>query len=347
MIELELHRTQVATPGTALVGHRGASGYRPEHTLASYELAIQQGADFIEPDVVATKDGRLVARHENEISGTTDVAQHPEFADRRTTKVIDGRPVSGWFTEDFTLAELRTLRARERLPDLRTANTAFDGRYPIPTLDEVVDLARHSRTRTGERVGVYPETKQPSYFASIGLPLEDRLLQVLSSDGYGGAEDPVFIQSFETANLKALSQRSSVRLVQLINCAGAPADLRNAGDPRTYADLLSPAGLAEIRGYADVVGVCKDWIIPRDPSGTLLTPTSVVTDAHAAGLEVSGWTFRRENRFLPTQFRAGSEPHAVGDLEAEIRTFIAAGVDSFFTDNPDVGDRARRAGAST
>jgi len=335
----------VTAPGTDLVGHRGASGYRPEHTLAAYELAIQQGADYIEPDVVATKDGELVARHENEISGTTDVGSRPEFADRRTTKVVDGRSRTGWFTEDFTLAELRTLRARERLPLLRTTNTAFDGLYPVPTLDEVADLARRSRTATGRKVGLYPETKHSSYFASIGLPLEDRLLEVLDADGYGDAGDPVFIQSFETGNLKALSRRTEVRLVQLIDCTGAPYDFRSSGDPRTYTDLLAPEGLAEISEYADVVALCKDRMIPRDPTGALLEPTPVIEDAHAVGLEVSGWTFRRENQFLPTQFRVGTEPNAVGNLEQEIETFLAAGMDSFFTDNPDVGDRARRKAA--
>jgi glycerophosphoryl diester phosphodiesterase len=328
---------------TSLVAHRGASGYRPEHTLAAYELAIQQGVDYIEPDVVATRDGRLVARHENEISSTTDVAAHPEFTDRRTTKVIDGRSLTGWFTEDFTLAELRTLRARERLPDVRTGNTRFDGLYAIPTLDEVVELARQSRTTTGGRVGVYPETKHPSYFASIGLPLEDELLGVLASGGYRGADDPVFIQSFETTNLRALARRTDVRLVQLIDCTGAPYDLRSTGDPRTYSDLVTPDGLAAISAYADVLGLCKDRMIPRDASGALLEPTPVVADAHQAGLRVTGWTFRRENQFLPTQFRSSSDPRAVGDLQGEIEVFLAAGMDSFFTDNPDVGERARRA----
>jgi len=343
MIMLELRRNRVRVPDAELIGHRGASGYRPEHTLAAYQLAIQQGADYIEPDVVATKDGVLVARHENEIGGTTDVAERPEFAGLRTTKVIDGRSVTGWFTEDFTLAQLRTLRAQERLPDVRRASTAFDNRYPIPTLDEVVDLARHSRTVTGRRVGVYPETKHPSYFASLGLPLEDRLLEVLESNGYGDAGDPVFIQSFETGNLKSLSRRTPVRLVQLIDCAGSPYDLRSSGDPRTYTDLVTAAGLAEISGYADVVGACKDRMIPRDAeTGALLTPTSLIADAHAVGLEVSGWTFRRENRFLPTQFRVGTDPNAFGDLRGEIETFLAAGMDSFFTDNPDIGDQARR-----
>jgi glycerophosphoryl diester phosphodiesterase len=347
MVMLTLRRKRVTVPPTSLIGHRGASGYRPEHTLASYELAIRQGADFIEPDVVSTKDGQLVARHENEIGGTTDVAQHPEFADRRATKTIDGRPVTGWFTEDFTLAELRTLRAKERLPQVRPDNTAFDGLYQIPTLDEVADLARHSRTTTGRRVGVYPETKHPSYFRSIGLPLESRLLRELKDDGFSRATDPVFIQSFETGNLKALSRRTDVRLVQLIDCTGAPYDLSSTGDPRTYTDLLTPSSLAEISGYADVLALCKDRMIPRDATGRLLEPTAVIKDAHAVGLEVCGWTFRRENQFLPTEFRVGTDPNAVGNLQAEIETFLRAGMDSFFSDNPDVGDLARRHAASS
>ena len=342
LVVLQLKRKRVTVPDATLVGHRGASGYRPEHTLAAYELAIRQGVDYIEPDVVSTKDGRLVARHENEIGGTTDVAAHPEFADRRVTKTIDGRQLTGWFTEDFTLAELRTLRAKERLPEVRTANTAFDGLYPIPTLDEVADLARHSRTATGRKVGVYPETKHPTYFASIGLPLEDRVLDVLASDGYRDADDPVFLQSFETSNLQALARRTSIRLVQLVDCAGAPYDLESTGDPRTYTDLLTPDGLAGVSEYADVLALCKDRMIPRDAAGALLGPTPVIRDAHAVGLQVSGWTFRRENRFLPTEFQTAGGPNAVGDLTAEIETFLAAGMDSFFTDNPDLGERARR-----
>jgi len=346
MIVLNLRKKRVSVPDAGLIAHRGASGYRPEHTLAAYELAIQQGADYIEPDVVSTKDGVLVARHENEIGGTTDVSLHEEFANRRTTKVIDGVSITGWFTEDFTLAELRTLRAVERLPLLRTANTRFDRLYQIPTLDEVVDLARHSRTATGRKVGVYPETKHPTYFASVGLPLEDRLLDVLEDNGYADAADPVFIQSFETGNLQWLSRHTDIRLVQLIDCSGAPYDLRAAGDERRYADLVTPAGLAEIAGYADSLGLCKDVMIPRDANGQLLAPTPVIANAHAVGLPVTGWTFRRENQFLPLQFRVGDDPAGVGDLRGEISTFLAAGMDNFFSDNPDIGDLTRRSPAA-
>jgi len=320
-----------------VIAHRGASGYRPEHTLASYELAIRMCADVIEPDVVSTKDHVLVVRHENEISGTTDVAAHPEFGDRRTTKSIDGRSVTGWFTEDFTLAELRTLRAIERLPQLRPDNTGFDGQYAIPTLAEVLELARRSRSCTGHQVGVAPETKHPSYFASIGLPLEARLVAELDQAGLTEKGSPVIIQSFETGNLQQLDTMTDVKLIQLIDRTGAPWDLTVAGDPRTYADLSTKAGLKTIATYAEAVGFCKDVMIPRSTDGRLLTPTSAIADAHAARLQVIGWTFRRENTFLPLQFRRSPDPGEIGDLRGEIRAFLDAGMDGFFTDNPDLG----------
>jgi len=328
--------------GPLVVAHRGASGYRPEHTLACYQLAILQGADYLEPDLVATADGELVVRHENEIGRTTDVAQHPEFAHRRTRKVVDGTPQTGWFTEDFTLAELRTLRAVERLPAVRPDNCLVNGVHPVATLAEVVALARRSRTADGRRVGVLAELKHPGYFASLGLPLEARLLALLEAGGYAGAEDPVLIQCFETASLRRLSEQTTIRLGQLVDDTGAPPDLRAAGDPRRYADLLTPAGLAEVRGYADVVGLSKDLIIPRDTRGHLLAPTGVVEHAHRAGLEVYGWTFRRENRFLPREFRSSADPSAVGDVEGEISTYLAAGIDAVITDNPDLADTVRR-----
>jgi glycerophosphoryl diester phosphodiesterase len=323
-------------------GHRGASGYRPEHTLAAYELAIRQCADVIEPDVVSTKDGVLVARHENEISGTTDVSTKPAFAGRRTTKTIDGVPVTGWFTEDFTLAELRTLRAKERLPQIRTASTAYDGLYQIPTLAEVFDLARHSRTCTGKPVGVAPETKHPTYFADLGLPMEERLVAELDKADLNRRSDRVVIQSFEVGNLQRLNRLTDVRLVQLVDCSGAPYDFRVAGDPRTYADLVTQRGLNRIARYADEVGLCKDRMIPRDPAGFLLEPTDVIADAHDAGLKVVGWTFRRENNFLPADYRVGTDPAAIGNLAAEIDRFLDAGMDAFFTDNPDTGDQVVR-----
>jgi glycerophosphoryl diester phosphodiesterase len=325
-----------------VIGHRGASGYRPEHTLASYRLAIEMGADYIEPDLVSTKDHMLVARHENDITGTTDVAAHPEFADRKTTKTIDGVEHTGWFTEDFTLAELRTLRAVERLPDLRPTNTAFNGLYQIPTFQEVIDLAK----RAG--VGIYPETKHPTYFDSIGLSLEEPLLTALRANGYQGPKAKVFIQSFETGNLEELNRRSGLPLVQLLSDVGAPYDLVAAGDPRTYADLSTPEGLAEIATYADGIGPSKNQIVPRDADQNLLEPTSLVDDAHRAGLLVHPYTFRNENNFLPADFRQGnpaSPPaeylRATGDAPAEYRLFFRLGVDGLFSDNPDTAVASR------
>ncbi|MGH9246174.1 MAG: glycerophosphodiester phosphodiesterase [Acidimicrobiales bacterium] len=323
---------QRATP--IIIGHRGASGYRPEHTLASYELAIEMGADFIEPDLVSTSDGVLVARHENEISGTTNVESHPEFFDRFTTKTIDGREVSGWFTEDFTLGELRTLRAEERLPAERPDNTVFNGLYDIPTLQEVIDLAQ------AHGVGIYPETKHPTYFDSIGLSLEEPLVEILRANGYKNRSDPVIIQSFETANLRELNGVTRVRLAQLIDCQGAPYDFVAGGDPRTYDDLVTPEGLAWIAEYADGVGLCKNRIVPRDPEGDLLPPTTVVRDAHRARLIVHAWTMRNENTFLPNDFRAGDPSHpgflgATGDAPSEYQLFFALDIDGLFSDNPD------------
>ena len=330
-------RTEAPAAGPIVIGHRGASGYRPEHTIAAYELAIEQGADYIEPDLVSTRDGVLVARHENEISGTTDVADRPEFADRRTTKVIDGRPVTGWFTEDFTYKELRTLRAEERLPQVRPDNTAYDGQERIPTFDEVLKLAR----RAG--VGVYPETKHPTYFDSIGLSMEEPLVAVLRKRHWDDADDPVIIQSFETANLRDLDTMVDVPLAQLVDGSGRPYDLVVAGDPRTYADLVTPAGLAWIATYADGVGAHKDRVLPRT-AGATTTPSTVVRDAHAEGLVVHVWTLRRENQFMATNFRRGTDPNAPGDLAAEARAFRDAGVDGIFTDHPDLVVEALAAG---
>jgi glycerophosphoryl diester phosphodiesterase len=323
-----------------VIGHRGASGYRPEHTLGSYELAIAMGADYIEPDLVSTKDHVLVARHENEIGGTTDVSSHPEFASRKTTKVIDGVPVTGWFTEDFTLAELKTLHATERLPALRPNNTAFDGVYEIPTFDEVLKLAK----RAG--VGVYPETKHPSYFDSIGLSLEEPLLATLHDNGFDGKHAPVFIQSFEVSNLKQLNKLTDLPLVQLLDAAGKPYDFTLAGDPRTYADLATAQGLAEIGRYADGVGPNKNLIVPRDAANHLLAPTHFIEDAHRAGLVVHPFTFRRENNFLPEEFRQGNPGSpaylaAPGNLPGELALFYKLGVDGVFSDNADTAVAVR------
>ena len=321
-----------------VIGHRGASGYRPEHTLASYELAARMGADYIEPDVVSTSDGVLVARHENEISGTTDVADRPEFADRRTTKLIDGMPLEGWFTEDFTLAELQTLRAVERLPQVREENTLYDGLYQVPTLDEVLELRDRLSEELDREIGVYVETKHPTYFDGIGLSLEEPLLADLDEAGLDRRRSPVFVQSFETTNLIELAEDGvRVPLVQLLSAGGAPYDLVAAGDPRSYADLTTPEGLAEIAEYAAGIGPEKGQVIPRLADGTLGEPTSLVDDAHAVDLLVHPYTFRNENTFLPTDLREGAAPDDYGRAIEEQLVFWAAGIDGMFTDNPDTG----------
>ncbi|RKN44254.1 glycerophosphodiester phosphodiesterase [Micromonospora endolithica] len=330
-----------ATQRPIVIAHRGASGYRPEHTLEAYRLAIRQGADYIEPDLVATRDGVLVARHENEISGTTDVAARPEFAARRTTKTIDGVSVTGWFTEDFTLAELKTLRAKERLPQVRVANTAFDGRFEVPTFQEVVDLARTEGRSRGRVIGVYPETKHPTYFASIGLPLEEPLVEVLRRNRLTHRSAPVVIQSFETGNLRKLNRIVDVKLAQLLDATGRPYDFAATGDGRTYADLATPAGLKWIAGYADGIGANKNLIVPRDATGKLAAPTTLVRDAHREKLTVHAWTFRAENQFLPADFRIGADPNARGDVQAEYELFFGLGVDGVFSDHPDTAVAAR------
>ena len=307
-----------------IIAHRGASGERPEHTLASYERAIDQGADYIEPDLVLTRDGVLVARHENEIGGTTDVADHPEFADRKTSKTIDGIEMSGWFTEDFTLAELRTLRARERLPDLRTANKRFDGLYPIPTFEEIVQLVRAKEAESSRRIGLYPETKHPSYFAGLGLPHQAALLDLLSRYGYQTEVDPVFIQSFEVGNLKAIRATSRLRLIQLVDAEGGPADLPGT----SYAEMLTVQGLTDIATYADGIGPSAALVIA--PEGA----TALVGRAHDAGLQVHVWTMRMENSFLPPQYQRLDDPQGLGDFTGYVRAIAATGVDGLFSDFP-------------
>jgi len=337
-----------------VIGHRGASGYVPEHTLASYFLAMQYGADYVEPDLVMTRDGVLIARHENEISGTTDVAVHAEFAARRTTRVIDGLSVEGWFTEDFTLAELKTLRSRERLPQLRPGNTRFDGRLEIPTLEEILALVRAVDAQRAARarqlgapvpgpIGVYPETKHPSYFAARGLAMEPVLLATLERYGYDTTDSPVWLQSFEVGNLQALAALTPLRRVQLIEAEGAPYDLKASGVPLRYADLISPRGLADIARYAQAIGPNKSLIIPRRADDSLGEPTALVAAAHAAGLAVHPWTFRAENAFLPAQLRVGNAPAEHGELGGELLAYLRCGIDGFFTDQPDIGVAVRDA----
>ncbi len=322
----------VARPLSPLIviAHRGASGLRPEHTLASYTLAIEQGADFIEPDLVLTKDDVFVARHENDITGTTDVAAHPEFASRKTTKTIDGEKHTGWFTEDFTLAELKTLRAKERLPQLRPGNAAYDGQFEVPTLAEIIALAKR------HKVGIYPETKHPSYFASIGHPMEALLVAQLKAAGWSKASDPVFIQSFEVNNLKALHKMTGLRLIQLMGATGAPVDSLNDGAPPSYAAMITPVGLKAVAAYAYGIGPDKAMIKNGDAP-----PTSLVADAHAAGLRVHPYTFRAENTFLPPSLRTGTDLAAHGRLAEEITRYADLGIDGFFTDFAYIGVEAR------
>jgi glycerophosphoryl diester phosphodiesterase len=324
-----------------VIAHRGASGYRPEHTLAAYRLAIEMGADYIEPDVVSTADGVLVARHENEISGTTDVASHPEFADRRTTKVIDGHDVTGWFTEDFTLAELKTLRAVERLPQVRPESAAYDGRFEVPTLAEVVELVQDVEAETGRTIGIAPETKHPTYFDSIGLSMEEPLVATLHAHGLRKKKDAVVLQSFEVSNLRDLDRMTRLPIAQLLSGPGAPYDQEAAGTGVTYDDLRTPRGLRAMARYADWVSPEKGQILPRDASGATGEPTTLVRDAHRAGLRVVTWTLRAENQFMATNFRVGTDPNAHGDLAAETRAFLDAGVDAVFSDHPDVAVAAR------
>ncbi len=314
------------SPTALIIAHRGASSEVPEHTLEAYQRAIDQGADYIEPDLVMTRDGVLVARHENEISGTTNVADIPEFADRRTVKTIRGRQVTGWFTEDFTLAELRTLRARERIPQLRPASAEQDGRYAIPTLAEIIALVQQQ----GRSVGLMPEIKFPSYFTSIDLGMEEPLARQLGEAGYDSATDPVMIQSFEIGPLAALDVLTNLRLVQLIGPRGAPADAPDT----SYAHMATPAGLQTIATYADAVAPHKSLIMGRNGDGELEAPSTLVSDAQAAGLLVIAYTFRPENYFLPATLRtqrSGSE-RSHGDMAGEVAAFLAAGIDGLFTD---------------
>ena len=348
-----------------VVGHRGASGTLPEHTLESYRAAIAMGADFIEPDLVSTKDGVLVARHEPMLSGTTDVAERPEFAARKTTRRVDGVDTTDWFAGDFTLAEIKTLRAKQAMAD---RDQSHNGKYAIPTLQEVIDLAKAESARLNRTVGIYPETKHPLFHAAIGLPLEDGLLEALGKAGWTDRSSPVIIQSFETANLKYLRGKTGVRLVQLVDGDDVdkdgrvtlappyerPYDFVVTGDKRTNKDLLTQEGLAEIKTYADGVGPWKPYILagkqtdrnndgkPDDLNGdgtaderdrTLAEPTSVVADAHAAGLFVHTWTFRSEPKRLMADFK--------GDPAAEYKAFFALGIDGLFSDFPDAAVKAR------
>lgn len=344
---------QAWPPTPTVIAHRGASALRPEHTLAAYQKAIDDDADIIEPDLVITRDGVLVARHENAIAivgadgaikeATTDVADRPEFAARKTTKTIDGQAITGWFTEDFTLAELKTLRARERIPAQRPANVAYNGQFEVPTLQEVIDLAKAASAKTGRVIGIYPETKHPTYFQSIGLPLEAPLLSVLEKNGWNHRDAPVFVQSFEVANLQAIRKLSTVRLVQLVAPSGRPYDFvaQGAAEARSYADLITPEGLKQVATYAHAIGPFKTLVVPVK-DGAPGEPTGLVQRAHAAGLAVHIWTLRPENAFLPASLKKAPATDATlrGDSVAEIVAYLRAGMDGFFTDDPAVGRAA-------
>ena len=331
-------KVQLTNNRALQIAHRGASGFRPEHTLAAYQLAIELGADFIEPDLVSTSDGVLVARHENEISTTTNVADLPQFSDHRTTKSIDGSEINGWFTEDFTLAELKSLKAKERLPDLRTNNTKYDLLFTIPTLEEIIDLVNKVEAETGRKIGIYPETKHPTYFdrptflngSHDSLSLEELLIDTLVTKNFTQS-DQVFIQSFEVTNLKrdltSLMAQNGIKLplIQLIRPI-SPYDFIARGDKRTYRDLITKDGLREIATYASGIGVAKQFILPVDENNNLLPPTSLIEDAHEAGLLVHVWTLRNEDVFLANQHR--------GNPEAEYDKLIELGIDGYFTDFP-------------
>lgn len=350
-----------------VIAHRGASGYRPEHTLAAYELAIAQGANFIEPDLVMSKDGELLARHEpmlarvdlntdgsiklvngapviNRTDTSTNVWQLPQYAGRLQVKTLDGVKVGGWWVEDFTAAELRAdIFAQERLRDLRTANNAYNNQYRIPTLQEVINLAKAKSSELGRTIGIYPETKHPTYFQGVATAngvqrMEDKLVSILHANYGNSADAPVYIQSFEVGNLQYINTQTNLRIAQLLNGGGKPYDFTVSGDARSYADLakLNADGLLFIDGYADGLGVNTSLVIPL-VGGKLGTPTSLVADAHGLGLEVHGWTFRAENVFLPNEFDSSADPAAFGDLKRQIQAYLALGMDGFFTDQPDLG----------
>lgn len=330
-------------PKPTVIGHRGASGYRPEHTFGSYQLALDLGADVVEAgDLVPTRDGHLVCRHEPEIGGTTDVGAHPEFAARRTTKVLDGIPTTGWFTEDFTLAELKTLRAVERIPANRPHNTLYNGRWEIPTFEEVLRWQDEQTRKRGKQVWIYPETKHPTYFRALGLGLEERVAKLLRRYGKDKKDSPVILQSFEPTSIERLNKLVGNPLAVLLSGADTrPWDFVATGDPRTVADLITPKGLQWIASFAQGIGPTLDLVIPKDAAGNLTTPTTLVADAHHAGLILHPYTMRNENPFLPANFRKGTDPTAYGDAFGAFKAYFETGIDGVFSDNADTALLAR------
>ncbi|KRF35344.1 glycerophosphodiester phosphodiesterase family protein [Nocardioides sp. Soil805] len=338
-----LDRTSSLVLTPAVVAHRGASGHRPEHTLEAYRTAIRMGADDIELDLVITRDGVLVVRHDAELSRTTDVADHPGLAHLRTTRTIDGVETTGWFVEDLTLAQLKTLAARERMRGTRSANTAWDGLEGVPTFTEVLAMVGAESVRRGRAVGVMVELKHAAHFESVGLTLDVPLLSDLGRHGLDHPWARVTLMSFETTVLRRLAGRTRLPVVQLLDRGHRrPADLAAAGDPTTYADLASPEGLARIDDYADGIGAHRELVLPRDAAGAIGEPSSLVRDAHRAWLTVHVWTLRAENRFLPANLRRGPAPDAHGDMAGEVRALLDAGVDGIITDHPGVALRAAR-----
>ncbi|MFJ5262835.1 glycerophosphodiester phosphodiesterase [Streptomyces sp. NPDC088387] len=332
-------------PRPTIIGHRGASGYRPEHTLGSYQLALDMGAHIVEAgDLVPTRDGHLVCRHEPEIGGTTDVADHKEFTDRKKTKQLDGVATTGWFTEDFTLAELKTLRAIERIPANRPHNTLYNGHWEIPTFEEVLQWQDEQTRKRGKQVWIYPELKHPTYFRKQGLALEERVAKVLRKYGRNKWNSPVILQSFEPTSIQRMNKLVDNPLVVLLSGASTrPWDFVETGDPRTTADLVKPAGLREIASYAQGIGPTVDLIIPKDAAGNFTKPSTLVADAHRVGLILHPYTMRNENPFLPPAFRKGSDADAYGDVFAVYQAYFETGIDGVFTDQPDTGLLAREA----
>lgn len=325
-----------------VVAHRGASGYVPEHTIGAYALAITMGADYVEPDLVMTRDGILISRHENELSRTTDVAERPEFAAKRRTRNINGKNITGWFSEDFTLCEIKTLRAVEAVPHIRTGNTRLNKAYDIPTFQEIIDLVKALELSENRTIGIYPEIKYGTHFQRLGLAMEPKIVEIFHKNGYIGKNAPVYIQSFEVNNLKELKKLTNLRLLQLFgNKLDMPYDQAELGTGLTFGAMATPSGLANIAKYAAAVGPEKGYIIPRTLTNKLSSPTTFVRNAHAVGLQVHPWTFRAENFYLPREFQSSDAIYEFGDSVGEIKAFLEAGIDGLFVDHPDILVRVR------
>ncbi|KAM3966720.1 uncharacterized protein ACR2FA_012264 [Aphomia sociella] len=326
-----------------IIAHRGASGYVPEHTLGSYTLALAMGADYIEPDLVMTMDGHLIIRHDNELGQTTDVAERSEFADRRRNQSVDGIELNGWFTEDFNLTEIKTLRAIERIPNIRPGNARMDGSFGVLTFQDIIDLAKNYENVQKRVIGIYPEIKHSTHFRRLGLPMEQLVVDTLHKNGYVGSQAPVYIQSFEVNNLKELKKITDIRLLQLYDIKSSqPFDQQDLGTGLTYGDMATPEGLRDVAKYAYAVGPDKSYIIPRDSNNRLGNATSFVEDAHNVGLKVHPYTFRAENHFLPANFQSdNADSSAIGDLKSEIEAYLAAGIDGLFSDHADIPVRLR------